>query len=102
MTTPQAANDTYKLPPRLFNARCKACWLLLGVVALVVASFATLNLQWAQFASMDAIARMGRFLAELLHPQTGTVFLGKVGVRRPGCCSTRCAAHPNWCGPPCF
>jgi phosphonate transport system permease protein len=78
MTTPQAANDTYKLPPRLFNARCKACWLLLGVVALVVASFATLNLQWAQFASMDAIARMGRFLAELLHPQTGTVFLGKV------------------------
>ena len=78
MTTPQAANDTYKLPPRLFNARGKACWLLLGVVALVVASFATLNLQWAQFASMDAIARMGRFLAELLHPQTGTVFLGKV------------------------
>ena len=82
MTTPQAANDTYKLPPRLFNARCKACWLLLGVVALVVASFATLNLQWAQFASMDAIARMGRFLAELLHPQTGTAF-GIPDMRSP-------------------
>jgi phosphonate transport system permease protein len=48
------------------------------VVVLVVASFATLNLQWAQFASWDALARMGRFLVELLHPQTGTVFLGRV------------------------
>lgn len=75
---PSAANDTYKLPPRLFNARCKACWLLLGVVLLVVASFATLNLQWAQFWSWDAASRMGRFLGELLHPETGTVFLGKV------------------------
>ena len=75
---PSAANDTYKLPPRLFNARCKACWLLLGVVLLVVASFATLNLQWAQFWSWDAASRMGRFLGELLNPETGTVFLGKV------------------------
>ena len=78
MTTPLAANDTYKLPPPLFNARCKACWLMLGVVVLVGTSFATLNLRWGQFASWDAMARMGRFLAELLHPQTDTAFLGKV------------------------
>ena len=47
--TARAANDTYKLPPKLFDARCKACWLMLGIVVLVIASFATLNLQWAQF-----------------------------------------------------
>ena len=75
---PNAANDTYKLPPKLFDARCKAFWLMLGVVLLVVASFATLNLQWAQFWSWDAAARMGRFFGELLHPEIGTVFISKV------------------------
>ena len=30
----QAANDTYKLPHKLFDARCKACWLVLGVVGV--------------------------------------------------------------------
>ena len=75
---PSAANDTYKLPPKLFDARCKACWLMLGVVLLVVASFATLNLQWAQFRSWDAAARMGRFFGELLHPEIGRVFISKV------------------------
>jgi phosphonate transport system permease protein len=75
---PQAANDTFKLPARLFDARSKARWLALGVLLLVVASFATLDLQWAKFASWDAAARMGRFLGELLHPETGAVFLQKV------------------------
>lgn len=75
---PRAANATYKLPSRLFNARCKACWLVLGALSLVVASFATLNLQWAQFASGAALGRMGRFVGELLQPETGSVFVGKV------------------------
>ena len=75
---PRAANATYKLPSRLFNARCKACWLVLGALSLVVASFATLNLQWAQFASGAALGRMGRFVGELLQPETGAVFVGKV------------------------
>jgi phosphonate transport system permease protein len=73
-----AANDIHKLPPKLFDARCKACWLVLGVLLLVVASFATLNLQWAQFWSWEAVQRMGRFLGELLHPETSTRFVGKV------------------------
>ena len=76
----QAANETYKLPPKLFDARCWACWLVLCVVILVIASFATLNLQWAQFASWDALRRMGRFVGELLHPATGAVFAAKVGM----------------------
>ena len=74
----RAANDTYKLPPKLFDARCKACWMSLGVLLLVIASFATLNLQWAQFWSWDAMQRMGRFVAELLHPAMGGAFVAKV------------------------
>ncbi|MDB5886053.1 MAG: Phosphonate uptake transporter [Polaromonas sp.] len=75
---PGAANDTYKLPPRLFNARCMACWLVLGIALLVAASFASLDLQWARFWSWDAAGRMGRFVRELLHPQTSSAFIGKV------------------------
>jgi phosphonate transport system permease protein len=75
---PVAANDVYKLPPRLFGARCWACWMMLGVLALVVVSFATLNLQWAQFASLSGVQRMAKFVGELLHPEMGSVFLGKV------------------------
>ena len=75
---PHAANATYKLPSRLFDACCKACWLVLGALLLIIASFATLDLQWAQFGSWAAVGRMGRFLGELLHPEIGSVFIGKV------------------------
>jgi phosphonate transport system permease protein len=75
---PVAANDVYKLPPKLFGARCWACWMMLGVLALVVVSFATLNLQWAQFASLSGMQRMAKFVGELLHPEMGSVFLVKV------------------------
>lgn len=63
-----AANEVYRLPPTLFDARCKACWFTLGLAVLVVTSFWSLDLQWAQFFSVDALARMGRFLRELLSP----------------------------------
>ena len=63
--TESAANEVYKLPPRLFDARCKACWFVLGVVVLVVLSFWSLDLQWAKFLSLEALSKMGRFLAEL-------------------------------------
>ena len=74
----QAANDVYKLPPRLFDARCKACWFAAAVLLLVVASFWSLNLKWAQFLSWDALARMGKFMGELLHPETSATFLRKL------------------------
>ncbi len=74
----RAANEVYKLPPKLFDARCKACWFVAGVFALVVASFWSLDLRWAQFLSWDAFARMGRFLGELLRPELKAAFLGKV------------------------
>lgn len=68
-----------QLPPPLFNARCKACWLTAGLLVLVLASFATLDLRLAQWASWDAWVRMGRFVGELLHPVATPAFLARVG-----------------------
>ena len=73
-----AANEVYKLPPRLFDARCKACWFVLGVVVLVVLSFWSLDLQWAKFLSIAAFSKMGRFLAELTQLEGSTPFLRKL------------------------
>jgi phosphonate transport system permease protein len=73
-----AANETYRLPPKLFDARCKACWFIVGLVALTVASFWTLDLQWAKFLSADAARKMGKFLGELLSPSFDLAFLYKV------------------------
>lgn len=76
--TAVAANEVYRLPPPLFGARCKACWLVAGMLLLVVLSFWTLDLRWAQFLSSDALRRMGRFVGELMHPTGETVFLKKL------------------------
>lgn len=75
-----AANVPFKAPPPIFHARCIACWIVAGTLALVVASFVTLDLQWARFFSLDAAQRMGRFVGELLVPATDLRFLQKLGV----------------------
>ena len=76
--TRSAANEIYKLPPRLFDARCKACWFALSVVLLVVLSFWSLDLQWAKFLSTAAFSKMGRFLAELTQLEGSPPFLRKL------------------------
>src|SRR5665647_1121003 len=77
--TPQpAANEVYRLPPRLFDARCRACWVVLALIALVVASFWSLDLQWVRFFSMDSLRRMGRFAAELASPALAPSFLRRL------------------------
>ncbi len=73
-----AANAPYRLPPPLFSARCKACWFVAAVLLLVLASFWTLQLQWGQFLSLDALRSMGRFLGEFFPPDTSAAFLRKV------------------------
>ena len=65
-------------PPPSWNPRCKACWVNLGLLLLVVASFLSLDLQWGKFLSADALASMGRFVSELLVPQSAPAFLHKV------------------------
>jgi phosphonate transport system permease protein len=79
MTTPLEPVTRLKLPAPLWNARCKACWFLLGLLALTIASFMTLDLKWAQFFSHDAAVRMGKFIGELLVPETSARFLQKLG-----------------------
>jgi len=69
-----------RLPPPLFSARCKACWFTAAVLALVVASFWSLDLQWAQFLSLDAARSMGRFVGEFYPPDLSAPFLHKVLV----------------------
>ncbi len=53
-------------------------FFLLALLSLVVASFATLNLQWAQFFSLDAARSMGRFVAEFFPPDLSPAFVDKV------------------------
>jgi phosphonate transport system permease protein len=74
--TPQpAANEVYRLPPPLFDARCRACWVVAAILVLVVASFWSLDLQWARFFSLESLRRMGRFAAELATPALEPAFL---------------------------
>jgi len=80
MNRPTAANPPYRLPPPLFSARCKACWFVVGLLLLVVASFWSLDLQWAQFFSLEAAQSMGRFLREFFPPDTSPEFLKKVAL----------------------
>jgi phosphonate transport system permease protein len=80
MTQARAANQTYRLPPPLFDARCKACWFVVALLVLVLASFWSLDLQWGQFFSMDAARSMGRFVVEFFPPDTSPQFLTKVAL----------------------
>ena len=63
--------------PSLKRARCKACWVSAGVLALIVASFVSLNLKWGDFLAPDALAKMGAFLAGFFPPETAPAFLAK-------------------------
>ena len=74
----EAANPPYKLPPPIFDARCRACWFTAALLVLVVASFVSLELDWAAFASMEAARSMGRFVAEFFPPDFSPVFVNKV------------------------
>ena len=73
----EAANPPYKLPPPIFDARCRACWFTAALLVLVVASFVSLDLDWASFASVEAAQRMSR-----LRPGVRTVQF-KRALRRP-------------------
>lgn len=75
---PPAANQPFRLPPKLFDARCRACWFTAGVVVLVVASFWSLDLQWHAFFSASALASMSRFAGEFFPPDMSAAFLSRI------------------------
>ncbi len=68
----------YALPASMLKARYKAYLFSFVVLALVIASFVSLDLQWQSFASMEAAGSMGRFVAEFFPPDFSPVFLRKV------------------------
>jgi phosphonate transport system permease protein len=52
--------------------------LVAALLVLVVASFWSLDLQWAQFLSADALRSMGRFVGEFFPPDLSPGFLRRV------------------------
>jgi phosphonate transport system permease protein len=53
-------------------------WFFAGLVFFVAISFWSLDLQWSRLVTEGALARMGRFMSELLVPQTSAGFLRKL------------------------
>lgn len=66
--------------PAVIDVRCKACWFMVGLFFLTVASFWSLDLQWGQFLGPEAWKRMGKFIGELLEPELSSKFLSKLGI----------------------
>ncbi len=77
-TVPGFAPGAGRPPPRPPTTRRKTTVFLLGLALLVIASFGSLDLQWSQFLSLDALRSMGRFLAEFVPPDLSAPFLRKV------------------------
>ena len=73
-----ATNEVYKLPPKLFDARCRACWFIVGVIVLTVVSFWSLNLQWKELFSAESARLMGKFIGELMTPDFSAAFVSKL------------------------
>jgi phosphonate transport system permease protein len=79
--SPQAFDADFKIvAPKLFDARCKACWFVATVLCLVFASFWSLDLKWAQFLSWSAFQKMGKFIAELFPPNIEPAYLKKLFI----------------------
>ena len=66
------------LPTAWLRGRRRALLVLVALLALVAVSFASLDLQWARFFGPQAMARMGRFAAELLSPNVEPRFLARL------------------------
>ena len=58
--------------------RTQAWGVLTALLCLVIASFATIDLQWQAFLSADAFTSMRRFLGEFVPPETSPEFIQKV------------------------
>lgn len=66
------------VPAALFNARCLACWVIFGLLALVGLSFWSLDLQWSAVFSTAALVSMLRFLGEFFPPDLHGPFVLQV------------------------
>ncbi len=64
----------------LAPSRRKAAIVGAAVLALVVASFWSLDLRWREFLAPEAMATMGRFMAGFFPPEASPAFLAKTGT----------------------
>jgi phosphonate transport system permease protein len=55
----------------------RGVWVVAAVLALVFASFVSLDLRWADFLAPDALAKMAGFGASFMPPDTSGAFLRK-------------------------
>ncbi len=76
---PPPPSEAGKASERTGPGRGQAWPLLIGVVSLVVASFATLDLKWGEFLAPDAAAKMREFLGGFFPPEVSPGFLAKLG-----------------------
>lgn len=53
----------------------RGLWIVLAVLALVVASFATLDLRWRAFLAPGELAKIASFIASFFPPETDPAFL---------------------------
>jgi len=58
--------------------RTQAWGVLAAILSLIIASFASLDLQWQAFFSAEAASSMGRFLSEFFPPESSPDFIQKV------------------------
>ena len=65
-------------PTSPYHGRWSAAAFGLGLLGLVAASVWTLDLQWSQFLSGEAMRSMGRFVAEFFPPDLSPAFVRKV------------------------
>ena len=68
------------MPMQQHGPRLSTILLLAGLALLVIASFATLPLQWSAFFSLDAASTTMEFLRGFVPPETAPAFIGKVAA----------------------
>ena len=68
------------MPMQQHGPRLSTILLLAGLALLVIASFATLPLQWSAFFSLDAASTTMEFLRGFVPPETAPAFIGKVAT----------------------
>ena len=66
-------------PNPLMHWRCSICWGIAAAFIVVILSFWTLDLQLYRLFSIESVQRMGRFIDELLSPNTTPDFLMRLG-----------------------
>jgi len=83
MNTPglasSAAGVTPTLPPHP-PRRWRVPLLLAAMALLAVASFVEVGVDWRRLFSLEAAAKMGRFLGEMVDPAREPAFLARLGV----------------------